>query len=314
MSKKLKIVTVILIEILLIIFTMPTYIYAENNTKETEESSKYNAELTMDLSEFDSDKSVEITMALGNFDKPISYLDCYLDYNAEVFEEVKRNDFTICNSDELSYYIYNAENKKLIIEYEHDTKDEYIFKLKLKVKENIEDLKKAYFSVKYISTYTYSTEETFEFNNISLATELYLSTNTYKIGKEDTSNYSENDKYIYNVNKNTTLNNFITNLDTNGKIAVYKQDKTELTGTEYVGTGMTLKVTKDEKTITLSISVIGDLDGNGEVTITDLSKMNQILLETVKLEENEYKLSADLDKNDKISVTDLSMLNKLIIE
>lgn len=312
MNKITKVVLIIAIGILLSIFTIPTYIYAVENTTET--IIKNNAEISMDLSEFDSDKSVEITLKLKDFNKKISYLDGYIDYNKEIFEEIKRKDFEICNEEELSYYIYNPENQKLIIEYEEDTECNYIFKLKLKVKENVTDLKKAYFSVKYISTYTYETEETYEFEDVAIANELYLSTKTYKIGEENTESYSEGDKYIYEVNRNTKLTDFINNLDTNGVIKVYKNDKTELTSTEYIGTGMILEVTKDKNTIKLKISVKGDLDGNGKVTITDLSKMNQILLETIKIEDNEYKLSADLDKNNKISVTDLSMLNKLIIE
>ena len=75
---------------------------------------------------------------------------------------------------------------------------------------------------------------------------------------------------------------------------------------------MTLQVTKDKEKIELQIAVMGDLDGNGKVTITDLSVLNQTLLQTTTLE-NEYKIAADLDENNNITVTDLSTINKMLL-
>lgn len=98
--------------------------------------------------------------------------------------------------------------------------------------------------------------------------ELYLSTEMYKVG----------DKYISRISKETTLNNFISNLKTNGTVKVVKEDGTELDESELVGTGMTLIITKEEEKIELKIAVMADLDGNGKVTATDLSTVNKIVL------------------------------------
>ena len=65
--------------------------------------------------------------------------------------------------------------------------------------------------------------------------------------------------------------------------------------------------------IELKIAVSGDLNGDGKVTATDLSTMNQTILKTTKLE-NEYKLAADLDENNNITATDLSTLNKMLLK
>lgn len=141
---------------------------------------------------------------------------------------------------------------------------------------------------------------------------LYLTSKLYKIGSDDIHNYEIGDKYISRVVKETAVENFKYNLDTNGKIRVLKEDGTELKDGELVGTGMTLEVTKDKEKIELKIAVSGDVSGDGKVTVTDLSTMNQTVLDVIKLE-NEYKIAADLDENDNITVTDLSTENKMIL-
>lgn len=147
---------------------------------------------------------------------------------------------------------------------------------------------------------------------IATSEKLYLSSKPYKIGNNDIDNYEVGDKYISRVVKETTKANFIYNLDTNGKVRILKEDGTELKDGELVGTGMTLEVTKDKEKIELKIAVSGDVSGDGKVTVTDLSTINQTVLGVVKLE-NEYKIAADLDENDNITVTDLSTENKMIL-
>lgn len=58
---------------------------------------------------------------------------------------------------------------------------------------------------------------------------------------------------------------------------------------------------------------MGDLDGNGLVTVTDLSGVNQTILKTIKLEGAVFK-AADLDDNNEITVTDLSGINQKILK
>ena len=76
---------------------------------------------------------------------------------------------------------------------------------------------------------------------------------------------------------------------------------------------MTIKVTKYDEEITLKAVVMGDLDGNGKVTATDLSALNQNILKVVKLEGAVFK-AADLDDNNRITATDLSTENSVILK
>lgn len=141
---------------------------------------------------------------------------------------------------------------------------------------------------------------------------LYLSSETYKIGNSDIKNYEAGDKYISRVTKETTLEDYIANLKTNGTVKVLKKDGTELQASEYIGTGMTLQVTKDEEKIELQIAVMGDLNGDGQVTIVDLTTINHTILQTETLE-NEYQIAVDINESDSISITDLISINEMIL-
>lgn len=153
-----------------------------------------------------------------------------------------------------------------------------------------------------------------QWKDISKLETLYLSSETYKIGNIDITQYQEGDKYISRVTKETTLKDFINNLETNGDVVqVIKRDGQLLTDNEYVGTGMKLVVTKGTESIELQIAVKGDLSGDGKVTVTDLSTLNQTVLKLISLQ-NEYRIAGDLDENNNITATDLSTLNKMILK
>ena len=142
---------------------------------------------------------------------------------------------------------------------------------------------------------------------------LYLKSEKYKIGENDIDNYEQGDVYLDKIEPNTTLKDFIANCDTNGIITVINSDGNEIAENELVGTGMTMKVKRNNEEISLTLVVMGDLDGDGKVTAVDLSTLNQAILKTVKLEDAEFK-AADLDDSKKLTATDLSTINDTILE
>ena len=142
--------------------------------------------------------------------------------------------------------------------------------------------------------------------------ELYLKSEKYKIGENDIDNYEQGDIYLDKIEPNTTLKDFIANCDTNGDITVINSEGQELSDDDLVGTGMTMKVKRYDEEITLTLVVMGDLDGDGKVTAVDLSTLNQAILKTAKLKDAEFK-AADLDDNKKLTATDLSTINDTIL-
>ena len=148
---------------------------------------------------------------------------------------------------------------------------------------------------------------------------LYLKSKAYKIGTNNNDQildeYVDGDLYLYRVSPNTTLKSFIANCETNGTITVYKQDGTVLGEDELVGTGMTLKDEKGLKTISVTISVIGDINGNGVAEIDDLTKMVEQLQEVYNIDSNIQifndiqKISGNINENEKtVDIDDITKL------
>lgn len=142
-----------------------------------------------------------------------------------------------------------------------------------------------------------------------LNSKLYLSSQKYKIGENDIDNYEDGDIYLDKIEPKTTVEQFKNNCDTNGEITVYDKDGNALGNDDLVGTGMTLKDVKDDQSITLTLIVMGDLNGDGKATIVDLTRLNMWLIGARAETEIQIK-AADVSHNGKVTVTDLVKLNQ----
>ena len=264
--------------------------------------------------------TIEIKVKISEVNKNIDTIIARLEYDEEIFEEPIEDNLEPVN--QWNYPTYNSKDKLFLIEKTRGTTtDEIIMNIKLKVKENVAktstivkltDIEVAGLGEDLIVNKT-AEKQIGEKEEPTPEDKLYLSTEVYKIGNNDIRNYENGDKYISRIEKETTKEKFIGNLKTNGTIRIIKHDGTELGSNELVGTGMTIEVTKDEEKIELQIAVMGDLDGNGKITATDLSTLNQTIQKIVTLE-NEYMIAGDLDENEKITATDLSTLNKMLLK
>lgn len=119
--------------------------------------------------------------------------------------------------------------------------------------------------------------------------------------------YETKDEYITRILPETTLQDLKNNLE-NQQINVKTENGKVFPNTEYVGTSM--KMTVGEKNYTLS--VIGDVDGNGKITITDASKIN-LHKNNLKKLDDKYILSADLNNDGKITITDVVQINLVVV-
>ena len=317
-----------MIKIILIVIMIISMIVLINETKATEET---DGTIKLECEEkIEEGKTITIKVNLCDIKKNVDTIIAMIEYDKNIFEDPVEDDLNPVNN--WNYPVYNDKNGMFLIEKTGGTTtDETIMNISLKVKENVTektttvkltDIEVAGLGTDLILNKTSEiligkTEEPDEpevpVDPEDPTEKLYLSSEIYKIGNEDINNYEEGDKYISRVEEETTKETFINNLKTNGTIRVIKEDGTELEENELVGTGMTLEVTKDEEKIELKIAVMGDLSGDGKVTATDLSTLNQTILEIVTLE-NEYKIAADLDENDNLTVTDLSTLNSMLLK
>ena len=119
------------------------------------------------------------------------------------------------------------------------------------------------------------------------------------------------DNYITGIYNNTKISSFIENMDTTGEYQIV--DKNENVVTDYsslVTTNMKF-ITNNE---TYYLVVRGDLNGDGKITITDLSKQ---VLHYVNypgyILTGAYAKAADINLDENFTITDLSQLRLIFV-
>lgn len=117
---------------------------------------------------------------------------------------------------------------------------------------------------------------------------------------------NEEDKTITNISPYTYIQLFKTNVETNADIKVLDSHNNEILDEQYIATDMKLVLNDN---VEYDLSVKGDLNGDGEVTATDLSKIKQHLIE-LRLLDGVYLKSANVDGDNQITITDLSLIRK----
>lgn len=150
------------------------------------------------------------------------------------------------------------------------------------------------------------TESTIEidFTNQSVDGEtLYLKSDVYTVS----------DDYVEKVPAWTTIADYLTNMNSNGTMTIYDKSGNEITDTtKYIATGMVIKATKGDEEITKTIIVVGDVTGNGQIKLLDVSKVNQHFVGQAPLE-GVYLKAADMNGDGKISILDVSKVNQAFV-
>ena len=124
--------------------------------------------------------------------------------------------------------------------------------------------------------------------------------------------YTVDDNNICDVSPKTTLSEFKEHiiLNSTGSVKIYDKNEDEISEENYnICTGMTIKIFLAERTVTFSIIVTGDVDGNGIIDIQDLLDVNKHRLRKIALE-GVYLKAGDINKDNSINVIDLLQLNK----
>ena len=85
--------------------------------------------------------------------------------------------------------------------------------------------------------------------------------------------------------------------------------KKEILYDDIIKTGMTLHLTED---IEFTLIVIGDINKDGVITITDLAQLKEHIIELEILTGDRY-LAADIDGNGEVTITDLAQLKMIIV-
>lgn len=288
-------------------------------------ASKTTIELVPTTNSIVKGNNFTVKVNMKNQKMGISAMDCFINYNNEIFEDLTKNDITTTiPEDKIDTFLYNNKTKKLIITFSECIENiDTIFNINFKVKDSIDENANDGIYLSHMNLYngdndSYLVEEE---NSEGIkfdekGDDLYLSSNKYKIGENNTNIYENGDEYITRISPETSIEEFLNNLDTNATSKIiYNADNTEQNDlSELVKTGMTIKLSKQGyQDINLTLVVIGDIDGNGKVTATDLAAINQHILKDIELQNAQF-LAADISDDKNITATDLAAMIQIILK
>ena len=123
---------------------------------------------------------------------------------------------------------------------------------------------------------------------------------------------NDEDKTMENVSSGETVEDVKENIETNGTVTIVNKDGETLKDEDKIGTGSKVTITKDDEKVEYVVIIEGDINGDGEVTTTDLQQVIDSIIGKVTIEE-EYIKAIDLDEDGQITITDVSLLRKQIL-
>ena len=142
------------------------------------------------------------------------------------------------------------------------------------------------------------------------------------LSKENNKNVNEilknvdvkiNNDYMSGITKGTTasnLNDIIKKEEPDVKITIVDKGNKDVSGTLKTGDVIIIESKVDKKTYTISIK--GDVSGDGKITIYDLLLTQKHILNKQSLN-GAYNYAADVNNDGKITIYDLLLIQKYIL-
>ena len=320
----------IISKIILLIILVFMVICTKSNASSA--SNDINFSITTDKSIINAGDEINLEFNITNPNIGLVTMVAYLNYDEDIFESISNEDFTInIDEDDLEMFNYDKRLAKVVMTFNDDLKNiNKLFTIKLKVKKNpiINNSSTDIFSIEPTESWNMENDILYQYKeedivsaNFRFATnnELYLKSRQYQIGEEkeqDIDEYKEGDKYIIKVLPNTSITDFINNLDTNAdtKEIINKAGNKITDYSKLVGTAMKIKLSKENcKDIELTIIVTGDANGNGVVDMGDLTILRGKLYEQKTLEDTEHK-ALDINFNKVINMNVLTTIRNVLYE
>ena len=126
-------------------------------------------------------------------------------------------------------------------------------------------------------------------------------------------NVDKENKIIKRVAPGTTYNSVINNISTNGNITIKDKNGSVLTGTSLAKTGDIIEIKMTNNTYNYTVSVLGDVTGDGMVSQADVTKLFQHYRGTISEEQkltNAEILAGDVKEDNVIKLTDIAKLHQ----
>ncbi len=198
---------------------------------------------------------------------------------------------------------FNENNLKFVIDNnKFVVEDGTIFTIKFKAKDTIVDAKKTIIKVKNIEASNAQTD--IKSNDAQLNIDIAKIPDAISSDK-----YEIKDDIISKIEPKTKVSDFEKNVQTYQEMIFTDKEGNVLEKDAIIGTGTKLQV---GDTLQFTLVVSGDIDGNGEIGLTDLAQLKLHCIEHTLLT-GSYLQAADLDGNGLITITDLAQLKLILI-
>ncbi len=124
------------------------------------------------------------------------------------------------------------------------------------------------------------------------------------------SSITENNvKYIKDITIGTTSKEFLSNINViDANYNIYDTSNNEISETNKLATGMRLQAENEDA----KLVVTGDINGDGKISVTDISNLKLHLVELSVLT-NEKLYAADMNQTNTVTLTDLSQLKTIFV-
>lgn len=267
-------------------------------------TSGFNTYLSSNKENVNPKEEFEVSFGISNLlniENGLIALGGQLEFNKELIEII---DITETDSKWNKSTINNESFKFVTDSEEFVTEEGIIFKIKFRVKDDVSEPTQTSIHIKNIEASNGKedilSEDIETCINIEISEEAFITSNEYII----------EDDFISRIGAKTTLRDFLLNIETNQNIKIIDKNGNVLQENDIIGTGMTIQVGNQKE---YQLIVVGDIDGNGEITITDLAKLKlHCIAKEFIVENNEIK-AADMDENNEITITDIAQMKLILI-
>ncbi len=266
-------------------------------------------------------QEVIVTLKFDQYQEIKNGLNAYkatLEYDKNIFEEVLEQNF-VCQNDweELKY---NKDTGEFIAIKKAGSKaPEEIVKITLKAKEGV---KACTTDVKFKDVVTSEGKKDINLSEIKVTINIIEDQQEKpdepkppQPEKITSDKYTIEQGYISRILPKTTVQQFkqnvkVENVTTDPQMVFTDENGNVLQDDSLISTGTKLKV---GSTLQFTLIVIGDTDGDSEISINDMAKVKLHLIETKLLTGIESK-AADIDNDGEISINDLAQIKLILID
>lgn len=306
MKKKIIIITGLMV-LILILLASKLLVFA-NVTAKTNSSKK----------EIKDAQEVSITLRFEDYQQIKTGLNAYqatLEYDKNIFEEVKQENFQNLNNWEKLQY-NQATGEFIAIKKEGSLAPEDIVTITLKAKQG---LKAGTTDIKIKNIVTSEGEKDINIaetkTTIDIIEEQTEKPEEPKPEKITSTKYSITGDYIEKILPNTTVAQFknnvtLENITTQPQMVLTDHEGMPLAEDSLITTGTKIKV---GKTLQYTLIVIGDIDSDGEITINDMAELKLHIIEKQLLEGIKLK-AADIDNDIEVTINDLAQMKLILID